>query len=92
MIDASQFKACLFCTFWVQHLGAMVEDYGACRRYAPKPRTVVSEEKYEESGFTTFWPETFREEWCGEFDLDVKRLNKDVDAEIIKALDEATKD
>ena len=56
----TQVEACGKCRYWE----AKDESVGECHRNAPQ--TIVFSVD-EESHFTTVFPETTAEEWCGEF-------------------------
>ena len=53
-------SCCINCQFWERE---GVSETGACRRYAPRARTVDTDE------YAVFpvWPKTLYDEWCGEF-------------------------
>lgn len=52
-----QAPACRECRFWQQF--SAVQERGKCRRYAPRP-TIPTHDAQS-------WPETRREDFCGEF-------------------------
>lgn len=42
------------------------ENFGQCRKYAPKPHP-VNREEIEENLIAVVWPVIGGDEWCGEF-------------------------
>ena len=56
---------CKICKWWDQvgyHKG-LVGNFGFCRRFPPAHKTIT--EKIEQNRGN--WPETFEDDWCGEF-------------------------
>lgn len=49
---------CPDCAYWLEEPG---EDFGECRRYAPRPVTG------DVTKTVPYWPTTTSDEWCGEF-------------------------
>lgn len=62
-------EICFNCSYW-SNRGKTTENYGHCKRYAPKP---INENKYSNQ-YTPTWPVMNFLEWCGEF----KRFNIDI--------------
>ena len=59
-------ESCSKCRFWCGEADTLDgEGRGECRRYAPRPEF----EYVEGSGmsYTTHWPGTLPDDWCGEF-------------------------
>ena len=42
------------------------EEFGQCRKYAPKAH-LVSQDELEENLIAVIWPVIGADEWCGEF-------------------------
>jgi len=58
--SASKVEACGKCRYWEIKESAT----GECHRYSPQ---TVAFSVDDETHFTTVFPETTAEEWCGEF-------------------------
>ena len=56
-------ERCEFCRYWLH----LADDYGFCRRYAPKPMTIVDAEK---DFATVVWPYVAEYDYCGEYKND----------------------
>ncbi len=60
---------CDNCRFWLAKIvDGHPDDYGKCRRYAPRPTTtpLLDDDGLVGVSFT-YWPETSFDEWCGEW-------------------------
>ena len=52
---------CADCKYWHS-----IDEYGYCRRHAPKP-TLNQSPDGDELSYVGIWPHTFEEEWCGDY-------------------------
>ena len=55
-------QACVNCQYWQGHGRQVDEGFGFCVRHAPVPIFIPDSGKVE-----TFFPETHKNEGCGEF-------------------------
>ena len=61
-------EACERCRFWVSTGASGYE--GRCRRRAPMPNF-----SGDEGNMSTVWPDSYAEDWCGEFEPQNGALN-----------------
>lgn len=72
-------KTCADCKFFAQH--SDVHAYGSCRRHAPKFQEIKDPNYSYELNWTPyrFWPNTRKDDWCGDFVEAAKRYCNELD-------------
>ena len=58
--------ACGDCMYW-EKKPRSDEEYGWCRRSAPRPITFILTDEHVHESYDVQWPETSPFDWCGEF-------------------------
>jgi hypothetical protein len=56
-----QIGTCADCKYWQS-----IDEYGSCRRHAPKPALHQTEDG-DAPSYVGIWPQTSEEEWCGDY-------------------------
>ena len=70
-------KSCATCEFWLSRERTTIT--GVCRRYPPTPDDV---------GIANF-PETHRDTWCGEWQPDYGKMQRQAEARAVPANEKA---
>lgn len=70
-------NSCISCRFWESKTNKLgpVGSLGECRRYPPKVFAILLKDQDREDRWIsdTHWPDTFDDEWCGEYQVDMDR-------------------
>jgi hypothetical protein len=68
MHDESTIPTCSTCPFWAKYPDRPGDtfDMGDCRRHAPTMIAVRAEDPRDPADFSSLFPYTTADEWCGE--------------------------
>lgn len=59
---------CVNCNFFVLLDSYEDVDFGECRRYAPRPKTLAGSPERNSESVYAVWPAVVEWHWCGEFE------------------------